>query len=250
MPKSETPESQEKSKEASPEPQASSSTEAATNAPKPDAETSVTPAADASQPDVEPPADSESSANAPTPATSWQAIYSPQHNTYYFYNTETQETTWTNPLQPPTTEADASTSAQPGPDGLTPNIDPRYAAMQTAALAQGIDPALAYLDPSLAASTSAGLPAGGFQARFNARTGQFTAMDGRTPDHMSEYERAKRMSTVFFDVEAWEKNLAAEKAAEDEAGGKKRKRPSKKDLERFKEQKRLKKIAKTAWLRT
>jgi len=33
-------------------------------------------------------------------------------------------------------------------------------------------------------------------------------------------------------------------------GDKKRKRPSKKDLERFKQQKKQKKIAKTAWLRT
>ncbi|KAF7292984.1 WW domain-containing protein [Mycena indigotica] len=189
---------------------------------------------------------------AATSSTPWQAIYSPQHNAYYFYNTETQETTWTNPLQPtPTAEASTSQEQVAAQQlGLTPNIDPRYATMQTAALAQGIDPALAYLDPSLAASGSAGLPAGSFQARFNARTGQFTAMDGRTPDHMSEYERAKRMSTVFFDVDAWERSVAAEKAAEDEAGGKKRKRPSKKDLERFKEQKRLKKIAKTAWLRT
>nr|GAT44438.1 predicted protein [Mycena chlorophos] len=203
-------------------------------------------------------ADSESSnaATAAASSTAWQAIYSPQHNAYYFYNTETQETTWTNPLQAGAEASGSGSAPQQQQDAAAAaaasSIDPRYAAMQNAAMAQGIDPALAYLDPSFAgsASTSAGLPAGSFQARFNARTGQFTAMDGRTPDHMSEYERAKRMSTVFFDVEAWEKSVAADKAAEDEAGGRKRKRPSKKDLERFKEQKRLKKIAKTAWLRT
>ncbi|KAJ7084024.1 hypothetical protein B0H15DRAFT_404278 [Mycena belliarum] len=194
----------------------------------------------------------------PSP-TAWQAIFSPQYNAYYFYNAETQETTWTNPLQPPEQAADpaaASTSDAPAAEPSTSTADPavpHYTALQNAAIAQGIDPALAYLDPSLAASTSSADPTGlpSFQAKFNARTGQFAAMDSRSPAHLSEYERAKRMSEVFFDVAAWEQNLAREHAAEAEAGGeKKRKRPSKKDLERFKQQKKLKKIAKTAWLRT
>jgi hypothetical protein len=78
----------------------------------------------------------------------------------------------------------------------------------------------------------------------------------------------KRMSSVYFNMEQWEQDVA-QRNEEDEANGKKRKRPTKKDLvrdaftkctcgaltkcylqERFKEQKRLKKIAKTAWLRT
>jgi hypothetical protein len=62
------------------------------------------------------------------------------------------------------------------------------------------------------------------------------------------------MSEFYFDVGAWERDVEARNKAEIEAEaegeGKKRKRPTKKDLERFKEQKRLKKIAKTAWLRT
>jgi len=91
-----------------------------------------------------------------------------------------------------------------------------------------------------------------FTARFNAHTGTFTRPDGRDPTHLSEYERMKRMSSVYFNMEQWEQEVAQRKEREDEdaANGKKRKRPSKKDLERFKEQKRLKKIAKTAWLRT
>ncbi|KAJ7178064.1 hypothetical protein C8R46DRAFT_1160372 [Mycena filopes] len=239
-------ESKEKSKELSPTPEASSSTPVATEEAEP-APTTETPADSA--PDEQP--------------TAWQAIFSPQYNAYYFFNSVTQETTWTNPLVPsePAAEA-ASTSAAPATEAETStpasataaetSSIPRYAALQNAAIAQGIDPALAYLDPSLAASTSAGDPSGlpSFQAKFNARTGQFAAMDSRTPAHLSEYERAKRMSEVFFDVAAWEQNLAEEHAAEAEAGEKKRKRPTKKDLERFKQQKKLKKIAKTAWLRT
>lgn len=76
----------------------------------------------------------------------------------------------------------------------------------------------------------------------------------------------KRMSEFYFDVNKWEEDLAREHEQSEETSGKKRKRPTKKDLvsvfsmytisflafvqERFKEQKRLKKIAKTAWLRT
>ncbi|KAG6912585.1 hypothetical protein DXG01_013600 [Tephrocybe rancida] len=93
-----------------------------------------------------------------------------------------------------------------------------------------------------------------FQAKFNARTGQFARPDTRDPSHMSEHARAARMSEFYFDVGAWEKQLAEQGgsimgSAEGEEG-KKRKRPSKKDLDRFKEQKKQKKLAKTAWLRT
>jgi len=131
---------------------------------------------------------------------------------------------------------------------------------EAAALAQGIDPLLAHLDPSLSAPSVPGGsgPLPSFAARFNSRTGQFTPASARTPGHLSEHERAKRMSEFYFDVGKWEEELARRGGslmAEDPAGEegtkeRKRKRPSKKDLDRFKEQKRLKKIAKTAWLRT
>lgn len=192
-------------------------------------------------------------------AQPWQAIFAPQYNTYYFYNAQTGETTWTNPLQSSdSTTTDApSTGPSAIPDSTTPEPDhpsssvSQYNALEAAALAQGIDPSLAYLDPSLVTATTSasGGPVPAFQAKFNARTGAFARPDARTPGHLSEFERMKRMSEFYFDVNAWEQELAQEKGEEEEAG-KKRKRPTKKDLERFKEQKRLKKIAKTAWLRT
>ncbi|KAF8646638.1 hypothetical protein AX16_007138 [Volvariella volvacea WC 439] len=190
-------------------------------------------------------------------AGAWQAIWSPQYNAYYFYNTETQETTWSNPIQPGSSSGPEQAEAGPSTSSA-PGYASQQAALEAAAIAQGIDPSLAYLDPTLAQSisTSGGAPSGAlgptFTARFNARTGQFTRPDGRDPTHLSEYERMKRMSEFYFDVNAWEKEVAQRnaEAEEEEAGTKKRKRPSKKDLERFKEQKRLKKIAKTAWLRT
>jgi hypothetical protein len=229
----------------------------------------------------------ESSATPPTTTTTWQAIFAPQYNTYYFYNPVTQETTWINPLQqqpqPEAALAEGSSSAlqeaalTEGNEPLLAHPDPSLSAssvpgssagpsaLQEAALAQGIDPLLAHLDPSLLAPSVPGSSAGpsglpSFTARFNSRTGQFTPASARQPGHLSEHERAKRMSEFYFDVGKWEEELArrggslmaeeGDPAGEEGSRERKRKRPSKKDLDRFKEQKRLKKIAKTAWLRT
>ncbi|KAF7973066.1 hypothetical protein HWV62_16248 [Athelia sp. TMB] len=228
----------------------------------------------------------------PPPPNAWQAIFSPQHGAYYFFNTNTKETTWVNPLQPeastssipPTPSAEPSSSTSTAASESTPVASKQslastahHLALQEAALAAGIDPALAYLDPSLVSKGPAG--PNFYTAKFNARTGAFTAVDARDPGHLSEFERAKRMSEFYFDVGAWEKDVEERKRAEREAeenGTGKRKRPTKTDLvshftftncclhfvddlpmltsfsvmkERFKEQKKAKKIAKTAWLR-
>ena len=218
-----------------------------------------------------PPASSSLEPASPSSAD-WQAIWSPAHNAYYFYNTVTQQTTWVNPLQPaqdssvsstptltavptltststststpPPPSASASTqeegpsSSAPGPSsGATTHVPASVAqiyALQEAAAAQGIDPSLAHLDPSLAGPSAPGFAAYNFSARFNAHTGAFTRPDGRDPTHLSEYERMKRMSSVYFDMGQWEQDVAQRKEQEDEdaAYGKKRKRPSKKDLVR------------------
>lgn len=170
--------------------------------------------------------DKQDTADGAQPETQhdWQAIYSPQYNAYYFYNSKTQETTWTNPLVP---EASVSTAT------VAPVNESQ--AMTTSAanpMLDGIDPDLAYLDPTLAAGGPSST-AGAYAARFNARTGRFTAMDGRDPSHLSEYERMKRMSDVFFDMTSWEQDVAARKAQEaaDEAEGRRRKKkPTKADL--------------------
>ena len=156
-------------------------------------------------------------------AGAWQAIFSPQHSAYYFYNTETSETTWVNPLQQPSsTSPDVDSASNANSNPYDPN------SVESRALAAGIDPSLAHLDPSLAIPAHV-TPAGTFTAQFNARTGAFTAADARTPHHLSEYERMKRMSEFYFDMNAWEKDVEV-RHIEEKEGGKKRKRPSKKDL--------------------
>lgn len=180
-----------------------------------------------------------------TSGTPWTAVFSPQHGSYYFFNSETNETTWENPLAPPADAQQAeptsdstseSTDLPPSqPESSATKAEP-YTPQQYAAIAQGIDPSLAYLDPSLGASASTTSTPGsyGATAKFNARTGQFTRPDGRDPTHLSEYERAKRMSEFYFDVGAWEQQRDKDRQDEAEAAaiGKKKKRPSKKDLVR------------------
>ena len=140
---------------------------------------------------------SESSTTVP-PTTTWQAIFAPQYNTYYFYNPVTQETTWINPLQQPQPEASTSstttatatsssatetsvaetetetetetrvqneseeegTGAQETAAATASAASARYAALKEAALAQGIDPLLAHLDPSLLAPSVPGSSGG------------------------------------------------------------------------------------------
>ncbi|CUA73049.1 hypothetical protein RSOLAG22IIIB_10493 [Rhizoctonia solani] len=185
----------------------------------------------------------------------WQAIWSPAHNAYYFFNSRTSETTWVNPLDP--TSTPATTTAQPEPepeskDEQAPTTDEQPPA--DLSYLNGIDPELAYLDPTLAVpSGGAKGPVPTFSARFGARDGKFTAMDGRRPEHLSEAARAQRMSAVYYDTEAWEREIAerdAKAKAEAEAGaGDKRKRVTKADIERFKAQKKAKQAMRNAWLR-
>lgn len=103
-----------------------------------------------------------------TAPSEWQAVWAPQYGAYYFYNTETKVTTWTNPLQPEEKSSSVSDDRTPSADegnpdagkadedatstGLTYSASSHYAALQAAAVAQGIDPGLAHLDPSLGGS--------------------------------------------------------------------------------------------------
>ncbi|KAG8216220.1 hypothetical protein J3R82DRAFT_8258 [Butyriboletus roseoflavus] len=183
--------------------------------------------------------------DSPIPTTSaslsagaWQAIFSAQHNAYYFYNASTNETTWVNPLQPSPLDLSSSsneaqdTAVNAQADGSDGTVDPNPYdpnSLEARAIAAGIDPSLAHLDPSLAGPSSLA-HTGSFAAKFNARTGAFTAADARAPAHLSEYERMKRMSEFYFDVGAWEKEVEERDTEEKEGGGKKRKRPTKKDL--------------------
>lgn len=218
------------------------------------------PAAETKPREESPPPPKEEStrtAAAIAPSTDWQAIWSAGHGAYYFYNSATQVTTWTNPLAPsaeaPETSAGASSSASGAPSTpastsvststtspSTSSSLPSSRPLPTADQFGGIDPELAFLDPSLAygGAKTGGGPVPTFTAKFNARSGRFAGGDARDPSHISEYERAKRMSEAYFDVDSWKKqvdereNERKRAADEDVDGGGKRKRPTKADLVR------------------
>lgn len=134
-----------------------------------------------------------------------------------------------NPLEQPNAEAGPSNAA---PASSTPEATPGLSSavdIYAAAAAQGIDPALAHLDPTLAGGSAPG--ANTYTAKFNARTGAFARPDARDPSHLSEFERSKRMSEFYFDVNAWESEVEMRKLQEaQEEESRKRKRPTKKDI--------------------
>ncbi|KAG0145212.1 hypothetical protein CROQUDRAFT_659024, partial [Cronartium quercuum f. sp. fusiforme G11] len=131
----------------------------------------------------------------------WQAVYDPQQAAYYFVNSVSGETTWTNPF--------ISTSSSEL-ESLNPK---EFKSMNELG---GIDPELAYLEPQTVSSTRGGGGGGGgvggqyppsFTARFNSRTGKFESDLNHDPNRVSQYARARTQANAYFDVEAWEKSL-------------------------------------------
>ena len=111
----------------------------------------------------------------------WQAIWAPSANSYYFYNTETKESTWLNPRLPPD-EAAAYLAAHP------PLIDP---------------------DSTSSPFPSEPVPENiynpekgeyGFTARFNARTGKFQNHPELTAENFSTQGQLMRTAREYFDV--------------------------------------------------
>ena len=102
-------------------------------------------------------------------------IWSPAHNAYYFFNSATREATWVNPSnrvsnkrrirrgkgkERAASETKSDDGEAEGQDkdneepGTVAGPSTQWEQMQANAIAQGIDPSLAYLDPSLAVGPS------------------------------------------------------------------------------------------------
>ncbi|ORX38449.1 hypothetical protein BD324DRAFT_358124 [Kockovaella imperatae] len=138
-----------------------------------------------------------------------KAVWSAERNAWYFWNTVTSEVTWTNPLQP-----ESSTSSAPAQPPLPPGPPPESTTQPSASFGMpaDIDPDLAYLLPPSQRGGS-GAQSSAQTALFNSRTGRFTPADySYSVDHLDEYNRSKRMNSHYFDVDAWEKQRAAENA--------------------------------------
>ncbi|ORY73820.1 hypothetical protein BCR35DRAFT_306924 [Leucosporidium creatinivorum] len=165
----------------------------------------------------------------------WTAVWDPSSNAYYFYNSITNETTWTNPLEGGSdANAEASTSAAPA---ASQDSGPDFG---------GIDPELAFLDPTLSRQMTSGGGTQSFQARFNSRTGRFQGDPSMNPDRISDYSRGTRQQEVFYDTAAWAASLEGKglKRAGESAEGSRKKKPSAAEVAAFKKKKEDKKKAK------
>lgn len=135
--------------------------------------------------------DSNADASTPNPATApptqpatepdaWQAIWEPSANAYYFYNTETHETTWLNPRLPPD-EAAAYLAAHP------PVLDP--------------DSRPVYKDPVPSDVYDPETGEYAFTARFNAKTGKFQNNPEHTAENFSTQGQLIRTAKEYFDIQ-------------------------------------------------
>lgn len=199
---------------------------------------------------------------------------------YYYWNRKTNTTTWTNPFedgsigsaaseQPEASGSKATVPAKsqsPQPNSATPDPEAAKAveggqidspAGPTRADFGGIDPELAYLDPTLASRARGAGGAGAYEARFNARTGRFEGDPSRNPDRVSDVQRAKRQNQFYFDYDGWQATLAQQQeqanlkraAGEFDDDSAKRLRPSKKEMDAIKARNKEKKDKKQkGWL--
>ncbi|WVF67573.1 hypothetical protein IAT40_002331 [Kwoniella sp. CBS 6097] len=207
-------------------------------------------------------------------AQPWQAVWAPEQNAWYFWNTKTGEVSWTNPLEP--ASSSGSNAAQPPlpneapplPSGPIPSSSTTTPRFNSAAPTNAFEtPIPRYdsqpeIDEGLLHMVSGVRGGGGYapggdpsvqSATFNARTGQFTPSDYQyTPGHLDEYNRAKRMNSHYFDVEAWEREKAADqekRKREEESGEGGSRKVTRKDMQRFKKKAQEKKARNQAWLR-
>ncbi|PWN17782.1 hypothetical protein BCV69DRAFT_121956 [Microstroma glucosiphilum] len=188
----------------------------------------------------------------------WQAA----HNAYYFWNSQTNTTTWVNPLQEEGSSSASGAASNPRastsavPQQQQQQQQPEMLSEEDLARQAGIDPELAHLDPALYASQLR------MAASSAASSGSASLAADRDPQsRFSQTSKAKRQMSAYFDVEAWEQQREAEHAAQvqalaDESGagyagvkrGKGNRHPSKKEVQEFKERKRERKKAKLGWL--
>lgn len=191
-----------------------------------------------------------------TPAA---AVWDSTRQAWYFWNALTQETTWTNPLEGERDGGDKAGTASAGAKAteLAASSD------EQVAQASGIDPDLAYLDPALYAAEVQRARKGASSAysssgAFDSRTGKFVplaatgAAGTHDPSRLSHANQADRQMSAFFDVQQYQeerKRDREEREREEAEGSKRRKAPTRKELQRYKERAKEKKAAKYGWLR-
>jgi len=173
----------------------------------------------------------------------WQPVWDSNYGAYYFYNSVTGETTWTNPRVP-----EAANAPVPPSNDLS-STDPashEHNPLQyNPALHGDYDPTAPYAQAQEAAENEGDQYT--FTAAFNRFTGKFQpASSLKVPENYNDENKSKRQMQFYFDVDAAAnshdgKSLKAERQT---------RRLSKKELKEFKEKRRQRKEEKRkAWLK-
>ncbi|KAA8906292.1 WW domain-containing protein [Sphaerosporella brunnea] len=178
----------------------------------------------------------------------WQPVWDPTYGSYYFYNSKTGETTWTNPRVPEATDAPLAVPADiqvDSPDSAVAAAAYHDPLQYNPAIHGDYDPTAPYAQPReepQEASTDYTAT-----AAFNRFTGKFTsAFSAKVPENYNDENKSRRQMEFYFDVDAAAnshngKSLKAERQT---------RKLSKKELKAFKEKRRTKKEEKRkAWLK-
>jgi hypothetical protein len=166
----------------------------------------------------------------------WQTCWDEHYQAYYYWNSETNESTWTCPWWSETGQSSTSTtttttySAQ-GTEEYDEDAE-IYAEFM------GINP------KAQRAQSNVGQPEYVVEGRFNVRTGRFQANPLLDPERHTQAARMARQCQVFFDYDSF-----VEQRGQAAASGKRRRPLTKKQLEIVKRRRKEKKEAKKReWL--
>lgn len=186
----------------------------------------------------------------------WTPVWDATYHSYYFYNSITGETTWTNPRVPeattdPTADATpaavAATSAATATtsnESTSPEATVQHDPLQyNPAIHGDYDPTAPYAQPREPEDD----PQYTTTAAFNRFTGKFQAAGSKqVPENYNDENKSRRQMEFYFDVDAAAnshdgKSLKAERQT---------KKLTKKELKQFKEKRRARKEEKRkAWLK-
>lgn len=174
----------------------------------------------------------------------WQPIWDDTYQAYYFYNSHTNETTWTNPRVPeamtlPATGVVVGDPPLPLEDEPDPNLT------YNPAIHGDYDPTAPYAQ----VQNAAGAQGDEYVARgaFNRFTGKFQpAASRRVPENYNDENKSRRQMEFYFDVDAAAsthdgRSLKAERQT---------RKLSRKEVREFQEKRKARKEEKRkAWLR-
>ncbi|KAI7895664.1 uncharacterized protein EV154DRAFT_494553 [Mucor mucedo] len=187
-----------------------------------------------------------------SPETTWTAVWDERAQAYYWWNTETNETTWINPDTPAvqTTAVETTVEKSNPLDFLLDRIDTEVKRK----LDGEVEPAAGTTEQSQYYDQYFDQPETSYAstAHFNARTGRFTTqndVERLNPENLTIESRAKRQMQFYFDVDTYTEERNQQRSFTEDGRVGKKKQLTRKEVEYFKKMKKEKKSKKAReWL--